>query len=221
LGHTSADSRSSTERIPPLLALLLVVTKRQQRVFACGSGIAFALGTVLLLLAPLLLFSVGFAIWDSGTVYHNLVQLRKALPAVFLTGVLLLAVSWGPGRGRRLHFFIGAAALLFYAVFAFESFALWTIPGTGHQKEEAAWAKPPGEAFHAAISIAGCLIQQESSNPGATFPLSLAKVPSDWGCDSQYMKPQPVQDYILTYAPQVDLGSQKAVDFRLTPQVIR
>jgi hypothetical protein len=201
---------------PALLALLLVVTRRQLKAFACGSGIAFGLGTVLLLLAPLLLFSVGFAIWDTGTVYHNLVQLRKALPAVFLTGVLLLAVSWRPGRGRRLHFFIGCAALLFYVAFAFESFARWTIPGTGHQKEETAWAKPPDEAFHAAISIAGCLIQHASSSPGAAFPSSLTKVPSDWGCDSQYMKPQPVQDYILTYAPQVDLGSQKATDFRLT-----
>jgi hypothetical protein len=201
--------------LPLLLALFLLSNKNNQARIACGAGVALGVGALFALSAPLLVFDVGFSIWESGSVYKNLVGLRSLLPALFIGGLGLTIFSWLCARGQRRLLFACLGVFTAYSFLSVAALGRLVKFGTGKQKEDAAWLKPSDEAYRAMMAIGGCLIRHEWSHPEMGFPRSLVGLSQDWGCDAKYAKPQPVMQYILSYTPKIDATSGKATDFQL------
>jgi hypothetical protein len=206
----------AVNEVPLAVALTLIAKKGAQNRIAWAAGLAFATALAATLLTPFLLLGAKFAIWDTRDVYRNLVELRKLLPVAFLLAVSLTIFSWPCGKRRRSRFFAGFATLLIYFIPAFSTLSYLTLVGSGARKQDNAWSSASDQAFHVLTSITACLIRHQFLHPDAGLPASLSDVPPDWDCDMYYLKPQPVEGYVLTYSPWVDSATGRVTKFQLT-----
>ncbi len=203
---------------PYLVAFVLAAWGNTKELRAAGAGIALVLFGGFVLISPAALMMI--FLWAG-------LSRNPMLGASLVVVVLLMANSvwivWSALRQRKNSpgaLAAGACATAIYLFVGFPALRLKEFRAQQHAESIHAAATLDyysafAKAHNAVALLAGCLIQQQASQPKSEFPGSLSEIPQGPGCDNTLAKPGAIPYYTLTYAPQRD-SSGRIDDFQLS-----
>jgi len=206
----------------PLVLSEILLSLTSEEWIAAGAGIAAALTAgsfVYALVALLFVFFMNF--------FPNPYFKQQFLAVVvFLACSVWIVISAGriAAKVRSGVFFVAGAVTLIglgggqYALSQME-IQLDREHELGKAQAAQQLFAPVVEAQHVLMSLAGCLILNESAHTGSGYPSTLDPAPADWPCDRKFAA-NAVREYSLTYSPVLDPATSHVSDFRLvaTPQ---